>query len=336
MDIYTLLELTTQHRASDLHLGVGHAPILRVEGRLQPLDTEPLTEKQINDFCVQLTMPDQRERLRGEKSIDFAFHLPEVGRFRVNIFNERRGLALSLRLIPETAPDLEAYRNFKIMQTLLSQDSGLILVTGATGSGKSTTLAAMLEYLNQHKALHAITLEDPIEFIFTHRCSLIHQREIGRDVKSFSAGLREALREDPDFIVLGELRDLESIRLALQAAETGHLILASLHARSAAKAIDRLVDSFPGDEKNLILLILAETLIGVFHQVLMPLKDSNQRELIQEILINTPAIRNLIREHKIAQIEATMETSQHLGMKTLAQALGELNPPGDSRRHPPY
>lgn len=324
MNITQLLELTAKHKASDMHLSVGYPPILRVEGNLQKLGSQILSEDQITSICYQLTSPDQREALTQELDLDFAFHLHDIGRFRVNIFSEQRGFALALRLIPEVIPELESYRNFDAMRSLLNKKNGLILVTGATGSGKSTTLAAMVEYLNQRESLHIITIEDPIEFLYQGKRSMIHQREVFHSVKTFNHGLRAALREDPDVILLGELRDLETIRLALQASETGHLVLASLHASSAAKAIDRLIDSFSGDEKTLIRMILSESLIGIFHQALLSPKEGSKRLLIQEILMNTPAIKNLIREHKLAQIEATMETSSHLGMKTMHQALREI------------
>lgn len=324
MNITQLLELTVKHDASDLHLGVGYPPILRIEGQLQKLNTPLLSGDEVTSMCYQLTTPEQREQLTQSLDLDFAFHLHEVGRFRINIFTENKGLALALRVIPEAIPDLTSYNNFEIMRTLLARKSGLILITGSTGSGKSTTLAAMTEYLNQRESLHIITLEDPIEFLYEGKRSIIQQREISRDVKDFTGGLRAALREDPDLIVLGELRDLDSIRLALQAAETGHLVLASLHASSASKAVDRLIDSFPGDEKNLIRMILAESLNAILHQALVIRKEGQARTLIQEVLINTPAVKNLIREHEIAQIEAVMETSNPLGMKTFSQALREL------------
>jgi len=323
MNITQLLEITAKHQASDLHVSVGYPPILRVQGQLQKLGSQALNEDQVTSICYQLTTPEQREKFSHERNLDFAYHLHDVCRFRVHIFTERRGFAIALRLIPEQIPDFTNYRNFETLRNLISQKSGLILLTGATGSGKSTTLAAMTEFFNQREALHIVSIEDPIEFIYQGKRSIIHQREVGHDVSDFSQGLRSALREDPDVIILGELRDLESIRLALQAAETGHLVLASLHANSAAKAIDRLIDSFPGDEKNLVRLILAESLLGIVHQNLVARKEGATRELIQEILINTPAVKNLIREHKIAQIEATMETSGHIGMKTMAQALRE-------------
>ncbi len=324
MNITQLLEMTTKHKASDLHLCIGYPPVLRVQGQLQKLGSHILNEDQITSICYQLTTPEQRETLMQQLDLDFAYHLHDIGRFRINIFTERRGFALALRSIPETIPDLTHYRNFETLRNLLAHRNGLILVTGTTGSGKSTTMAAMTEFLNQRESLHIITLEDPIEFLYQGKRSMIQQREVERDVKSFAQGLRAALREDPDLIVLGELRDLESIRLALNAAETGHLVLASLHANSAAKAIDRLIDSFAGDEKTLIQMVLSEALAGIIHQSLITRKENTPLELIQEIMINTPAIKNLIREHKIAQIEATMETSQHLGMKTLAQAMREL------------
>lgn len=324
MNITQLLELTAKHEASDLHLSVGYPPILRVQGELQKLGSQSLNQDQITSICYQLMNPGQRETLTQALDIDFAFHLHNIGRFRINIFNEQRGFSLALRLIPEQIPNLESYRTFEVMRKALMQKNGLILVTGTTGSGKSTTLAAMTEFLNIRESFNIISIEDPIEFLYQGKRSIIRQREVGRDVKSFAHGLRAILREDPDVILIGELRDLETIRLALQAAETGHLVLASLHASSAAKAIDRIIDSFPGEEKNLIRTILAESLNGIFHQVLYLSKEKSRRELAQEILLNTSAIKNQIREHKLAQIEASMETSNHLGMKTLEQAKKEM------------
>lgn len=324
MNITQLLEMTVFHRASDLHLSVGYPPMLRQNGRLQKINAPVLTPDDLTSFCYQLTPPELREQFFQKLDLDFAYQLHDVGRFRVNLFNEQRGIALVLRLIPETIPALNTYKHFEVMRKALSQPSGLVLVTGATGSGKSTTLAAMLEYLNQKEAFHIITLEDPIEFIYTGKRSLIHQREVRRDVLDFNRGLEAALREDPDIILVGELRDLSTIRLALQAAETGHLVLASLHTSGAAKSLDRLIDVFPGDEKELIRTILAEHLAAIFHQVLWSRTEQSARELVQEILINTPAIKNLIREHKIAQIEASMETSRQWGMQTLSQAMKEL------------
>lgn len=324
MNLTQLLELTVKHQASDLHLGTGYPPVLRIKGQLQKLDTPPLNTDEVTSICYQLTTPEQREKLITALDLDFTFHLHEVGRFRTNIFTENKGFGIALRLIPETIPELSNYKNFGIMRNLLTCKQGLFLITGGTGSGKSTTLAAITEFLNQRESLHILTLEDPIEFLYDGKRSIIQQREIGRDVKDFKEGLRAPLREDPDIILLGELRDLASIRLALQAAETGHLVLATMHANSAAKAIDRLIDSFPGEEKNLIRMILAESLHAILHQALITPKENQSRILVQEILINTPAVKNLIREHKIAQIEATMETSNHVGMKTFNQALRDL------------
>jgi twitching motility protein PilT len=324
MNLEALLQEAIRRNASDLHLSVGAVPMVRVDGTLTCIDTAPLSLEHLTEYST-LLLPPKGRRLESTTDSDYATDHPLAGRLRVNLYQDRLGPALALRFVPKTLPQLTNMLHFESMQKALSQPSGLLLVTGATGSGKSTTLAAMIHYLNQHKHYHIISLEDPIEFVHTNQKSLIHQREVGLHMPSFQQGLRSALREDPDIILVGELRDLETIRLALHAAATGHLVLASLHANSAAKSIDRLIDSFPGEEKNLISTILAESLTAVFHQVLYP-GTEGRRQLIQEIMINTPAIRHLIREHKIAQIEATMETSRHQGMITLSQALKSLSP----------
>ncbi|MCX7123734.1 MAG: PilT/PilU family type 4a pilus ATPase [Gammaproteobacteria bacterium] len=325
MNITQLLEMAAHHRASDLHLSVDYPPLIRKNGRLQKLHTSVLSQDDLIAFSNQLTPPELRKTFAEKLDLDFSYHLHPIGRFRVNRFHDQKGIALALRLIPANIPLLNSYKNQDMLRKTLQHSSGgLILLTGATGSGKSTTLAALVEFINTTQALHIITLEDPIEFIYQSKKALIHQREVGRDVLNFHQGLRAALREDPDLILIGELRDLESIRLALQAAETGHLVLATLHANSAAKSIDRLIDSFPGDEKNLIRTILSESLIAIFHQALISRNEQSERQLVQEILINTPSIRNLIREHKLAQIEATMEISKNHGMVTLAQAMREM------------
>ena len=259
MNIIQLLEMAISHQASDLHLSIGYPPMIRKNGCLQKLNEAALTADEVTSFCNHLTPPELRESFFQKLDLDFAYQLPSLGRFRVNLFTDHKGIALALRLISDTIPSLNTYKNQEILsKTLQHPSGGLILITGATGSGKSTTLAAMTESLNMTQALHIITLEDPIEFVYQRKNSLIHQREVGRDVQNFHQGLRAALREDPDLILVGELRDLETIRLALQASETGHLVLATLHANSAAKSIDRLIDSFPGDEKNLIRTILSE------------------------------------------------------------------------------
>jgi twitching motility protein PilT len=320
MNISNLLPLAVQHRASDLHLSSGQPPIIRVDGELQTLDNLPAIN---NDVILAFLTDQQRRGYEKNLSLDFAFHIPDLCRFRVNVFQQQRGIAAVFRLIPEAIMSLEQLGLPDIFKKICDFQHGLVLVTGPTGSGKTTTLAAMIDHINQTRPHHILTIEDPIEFIHTSKTSLINQREVHRDVKDFNAALRSALRADPDVILIGELRDLETIRLALTAAETGHLVFATVHTASAAKTISRLVDVFPGDEKSMVRSLLAETLQAVVSQTLVK-KIGGGRTAALEIMTCTPAIRNLIREDKAAQMYSMIQTGAEYGMKTREQHLKEL------------
>jgi len=317
MNLEQLLSITLQHNASDLHLSAGLPPLFRIDGELKNLNLSALTQE---DLCSLLK--DYIDTKQHE--IDFALDTPELARFRVNIFQQNRGIAAVFRAIPNHLPSLEQLQLPTILKTIATYKNGLVLITGATGSGKSTTLAAIINYINENYAHHIITIEDPIEFTHISKKSLINQREIHRDTLSFNNALRSALREDPDIILVGELRDLETIRLALTAAETGHLVFATLHTSSAAKTINRIIDVFPGEEKNLIRSLLAESLQAVICQTLVK-KNSGGRAAACEIMIATPAIRNLIRENKIPQIETAIQTGSATGMQTIEQSLQKLS-----------
>jgi twitching motility protein PilT len=324
MNISDLLKFAQHKRASDIHISSGQAPILRIDGQIERIGSITLNHEILIGFLDELLNTQQKELLFRQKYFDFGITIADLGRCRINIFLHQNGLALSIRLIPAVLPHLEDYASFNTLKRMLEESQGLILIVGATGSGKSTTLNAMVDYLNRMHAKHIVMLEDPIEYTHTSQKSLVHQRELGNHVNSFSEGIKAALREDPDVIVIGELRDSDSIRYALKASETGHLVLATLHANGAAKALDRIIESFAVDEQTLIRLMLSETLLSVLHQNLMLSPNGQGRMPVQEILLASPAIKNLIREHKIRQIEASMETSQELGMQTMAQALKKL------------
>ena len=327
-----LLALAVAQHASDLHLSAGLAPRVRVHGVLQPLQTstpsQTLTHEALRDMLTELMDETQHTQFMQGHEVDFAFAVPILGRFRANAFMQQHGCAAVMRHIPSQTPTLSDVQAPQVLNDLLQQ-LGLLLVTGPTGSGKSTTLAAMVQHLNTHSQQHIVTLEDPIEFVHTSAQCLITQREIGTHSPSFAHALRAALREDPDVILVGELRDLETIRLALTAAETGHLVLASLHTRSAAASVERIVDVFDGQEKALVRTQLSEALVGVVTQTLVvpPVSSqahgmpSNQRRAVFETLVATPAIRHLIREGKSAQIQSAMQTGAAHGMQTMAQAM---------------
>ncbi|MFN2995164.1 type IV pilus twitching motility protein PilT [Serratia plymuthica] len=321
MDIDEFVALSVKHNASDLHLCAGHQPMLRIDGELQPLEgAEILTQERMHQLCGTLLQPPQRQLLQQHGQLDLALTLAGDIRLRANFFLQNLGISIALRLIAGHCPTLAALAAPAIVPALLRREDGLILVTGATGSGKSTTLAAMIDDINQHQRRHVITLEDPIEFMHHSRKSLIQQRELGRDSHSFDEALRAALREDPDVILLGELRDTTTIRLALTAAETGHLVLATLHTRSAPQAVDRLVDVFPAEEKPYVRAQLAASLQAVIAQKLLS-RPGGGRVAIFEVLTATAAVSSMIREGKTHQLASVLQTGAQSGMQTFEQGL---------------
>ncbi|MBL8473857.1 MAG: type IV pilus twitching motility protein PilT [Rhodocyclaceae bacterium] len=324
MDITELLAFAVKNKASDLHLSSGLPPMIRVHGDVRRINLPPFEHKEVHGMLYDIMNDGQRKAYEEHFECDFSFAVPNLARFRVNAFNQNRGAAGVFRTIPTkvlTLEDLNAPRSF---QDISMQSRGIVLVTGPTGSGKSTTLAAMIDYINETTYGHILTIEDPIEFVHESKRCLVNQREVGPHTLSFSNALRSALREDPDVILVGEMRDLETIRLALTGAETGHLVFGTLHTSSAAKTIDRIVDVFPAAEKEMVRSMLSESLRAVISQTLLKTKDGGGRVAAHEIMIGTPAIRNLIRENKIAQMYSTIQTGQNYGMQTLDQALTEL------------
>ncbi|WP_079416939.1 type IV pilus twitching motility protein PilT [Thiomonas intermedia] len=324
MDITQLLAFSVKNDASDLHLSAGLPPMIRVHGDVRRINVEPLDHKAVHAMVYDIMSDSQRKHYEEFLEVDFSFEVPQLARFRVNAFNQARGAGAVFRTIPSKVLTLDDLNAPKIFADLALKPRGLVLVTGPTGSGKSTTLAAMINHYNETEYGHILTIEDPIEFVHQSRKALINQREVGPHTLSFSNALRSALREDPDAILVGEMRDLETIRLALTASETGHLVFATLHTSSAPKTIDRIVDVFPAEEKEMVRAMLSEALIGVISQTLCKKKDGSGRVAAHEIMIGTPAIRNLIRENKIAQMYSMIQTSQSYGMQTLDQNLADL------------
>ena len=323
-ELMDLLKLGMDLKASDLHLSPGLSPIMRVDGELMMMKEFPILNNHIiRKFINEMLNDKQQKELEVIKELDFSYTISGVANFRVNIFYQLHGISCVFRIIPLYIPTLEMINAPPILKQLLQLSNGLILISGLTGCGKSTTLAAMMEEINIHQACHIITIEDPIEYIYQSKKSLVHQRQISRDTHSFSTALRAALREDPDIILVGEMRDLETMRLTLTAAETGHLVLATLHTSSASHAINRIIDVFPTGEKNLVRNLLSESLQAVICQTLVKYKTSG-RIAAYEIMLGTPAIRNLIREDKIAQTYSVMQTGNQAGMCTMAQALNKL------------
>lgn len=323
MDIAELLAFSVKNGASDLHLSAGLPPMIRVDGDIRRINVPPLDHKDVHALLYDIMNDKQRRDYEEFFETDFSFELPGVARFRVNAFNQDRGSAGVFRTIPSKVLTLEELGCPQFFQDVTRHPRGLILVTGPTGSGKSTTLAAMIDYINSNDYSHILTVEDPIEFVHQSKKSLINQREVHRDTLGFNEALRSALREDPDVILVGEMRDLETIRLALTAAETGHLVFGTLHTSSAAKTIDRIIDVFPAAEKDMIRSMLSESLQAVISQTLMK-KISGGRTAAWEIMVGTPAIRNLIREAKVAQMYSAIQTGRKEGMQTLDQHLQEL------------
>lgn len=322
MDISELLNFAIKHKASDLHLSAGLPPMIRVDGDIRKINTPILEHKAIHTLIYDVMDDQQRKDYEEHMEVDFAFNFPGLGRFRVNAFKQSRGSGAVFRAIPSHVQNLEEIGAPAFFKELCQKPRGLILVTGATGTGKSTTLAAMIDYINSNYFSHILTIEDPIEFVHESKRSLINQREVHRDTKGFSQALRSALREDPDIILVGEMRDLDTIRMALTAAETGHLVFGTLHTTSAAKTVDRVIDVFPNGEKEMIRSMLSESLQAVISQTLLK-KNGGGRIAAFEVMVGTSAIRNLIREAKVAQMYSVIQTGRKEGMQTLDQCLIE-------------
>jgi twitching motility protein PilT len=323
MDIAELLAFSVKHNASDLHLSSGLPPMIRVDGDMRRVNVPPLEHKVVHGLVYDIMNDKQRKDFEEFLETDFSFEIPGLARFRVNAFNQDRGAAAVFRTIPSKVMSLEDLGCPDVFKDIVNVPRGLVLVTGPTGSGKSTTLAAMMDYKNDNDYSHILTIEDPIEFVHTSKKCLVNQREVHRDTLGFAEALRSALREDPDIILVGELRDLETIRLALTAAETGHLVFGTLHTSSAAKTIDRVIDVFPAGEKGMVRSMLSESLRAVIAQTLLK-KIGGGRTAAWEIMVGTPAIRNLIREDKVAQMYSAIQTGQAHGMHTLDQHLQDL------------
>jgi twitching motility protein PilT len=324
MDITELLAFGVKNKASDLHLSAGLPPMIRVHGDMRRINLPAMEHKEVHAMVYDIMNDGQRKHYEENKEVDFSFEVPNLARFRVNAFIQQRGAGAVMRTIPSKILSLEDLKCPAIFKDISEFPRGMVLVTGPTGSGKSTTLAAMVNHVNDNQMGHILTVEDPIEFVHESKKSLINQREVGPHTLSFNNALRSALREDPDVILVGEMRDLETIRLAMTAAETGHLVFATLHTSSAAKTIDRIIDVFPADEKEMVRAMLSESLRAVISQTLLKTKDGAGRVAAHEIMICTPAIRNLIREAKVPQMYSSIQTGGNMGMQTLDQCLSEM------------
>ena len=324
MDISELLAFAVKNGASDLHVSAGEAPMIRINGDMTKIKMPALEDKQVQAMVYDIMNDDQRKHFEEFKDLDFSFALGDIARFRVNCFWQNRGMSAVFRTIPTEVLTLDQLNAPELFKELAMMPRGICLVTGPTGSGKSTTLAAMLDYRNENEKGHILTVEDPIEFVHQTKNSLISQREVGPHTKSFATALKGALREDPDVILVGELRDLETISLALTAAETGHMVFGTLHTSSAPKTIDRIIDVFPASEKDMVRAMLSESLRAVISQTLLKTMDGKSRIAAHEIMLGNPAIRNLIRENKLAQMVSVMQTGQREGMQTLDMCLQDL------------
>jgi len=323
MDITELLAFSAKQNASDLHLSAGLPPMIRVDGEVRRINLPPLETKEVHELVYEIMNDFQRRDFEENLEADFSFEVPGVARFRVNVFIQNRGPGAVFRTIPSKVLTMEDLGMGQTFRDIAAVPRGLCLVTGPTGSGKSTTLAAMIDFINDNRYDHILTIEDPIEFVHESKKCLVNQREVNRDTLSFNNALRSALREDPDIILVGEMRDLETIRLALTAAETGHLVFGTLHTTSAAKTIDRVVDVFPAAEKAMVRSMLSESLQAVISQTLIK-KQNGGRVAAHEIMVGTPAIRNLIREDKVAQMYSAIQTGSAQGMQTMDQCLENL------------
>lgn len=321
--ITQLLHMAYSSRASDLHISVGSPPVLRIDGRLQNVEGGIIGPGEAEQMALDLLGPERENAFRDAGELDFSYPLEGGVRFRVNVYCQRGGISIAARSIPADIPTLEQLALPKVLSSLALNPQGLILVTGPTGSGKSSTLAAMLNHINRSERKHIVTLEDPIEFLHSHGTCIIDQREVGVDTSTFASGLRAALRQDPDVILVGEMRDLETISAAVTAAETGHLVMATLHTTDAPQTIDRIIDAFPGHQQNQVRLQLASVLLAVVSQRLFPRSEGRGRLCATEILVNTPAVGNLIRSEKTHQIKNMMQTGRALGMHTLEMNIRE-------------
>lgn len=319
-----LLKETIKHNASDLHITVGVPPIVRINGDLMPLMDEVLCPEDTDNLIHQMMGQRQLEELIENGECDFSFSLSGVGRFRVNAYKQRGTYSTAIRALPVQPPDIDSLGLPTVVKQLADTNVGIVLVTGPTGSGKSTTLAAMIDYINRNRSCHILTMEDPIEYLHRHKKSIVNQREIGSDTKSYAAALRAALREDPDVILVGEMRDLETIATAITAAETGHLVLSTLHTIGASRTIDRIIDVFPPHQQQQIRVQLSMVLQGIISQQLLPRADGTGRVLAVETMIATPAIRNLIRDNKTFQIPNSIQTGSKLGMRAMDNSIQEL------------
>lgn len=324
MDIEQLMRWAVEHQASDLHLTVGSHPMIRLNGELRPITKHLLQPNDTEAMVRTLVNDHQWTILKEYGELDFSYGIAGVSRFRINVFLQRGCYSLAIRLVPTHIPDLTELMLPEILREIIKKPQGLFLVTGPTGSGKSTTLAAMISLMNQTQTKHIITLEDPIEYLHRHQLSIIDQREVGFDTKSFANGLRAALRQDPDVILIGEMRDLETIQTAITAAETGHLVFATLHTPDAPQTIDRIVDVFPAYQQAQVRVQLASVLVGILSQRLFPSANQQKRIAACEILMNTPAVANLIRSEKVHQMKTTMQTGRQFGMQTMEMHLREL------------
>jgi len=322
------LEAVIVNKGSDLHISCGEPPVIRVDGVLHRINSAPLTVEEVENLLFPMLTKDQKRRLEQNWELDFSYGVKNLSRFRVNIYKDKGNYAAAFRVVQTEIPNFKELGLSETVRQIAHRPRGLILVTGPTGSGKSTTLASIIDYINETRAEHILTIEDPIEFIHSSKKSLVHQRELGLDTHSFSNALKSALREDPDIILVGEMRDLETIKLAITAAETGHLVLGTLHTSSAGQTIDRIIDAFPEEQQRQVRVQLSNSLVAVFAQTLVPKLQPDGRKkgrvCAQEIMVVTPAISNLIREAKIAQIYSVLQTSVNLGMQTLEMALKDL------------